>query len=83
MNPKKGKVWVREFNSKYQKALTSLRQNPLRHPIYFREPFGDSDIEYRYFEVGWFTVFYSFDGSTVTVWYIKNSKSDFTVYTIK
>ncbi len=42
-------------------------------------PFDESNEHgYRSFRLGWFTVFYTVEVSSFTVWHVRSSKSDFT-----
>lgn len=74
----KGLIWSDRFYEAYLKEIDRLKVNPLVHPQCSVYPFDCIDTGYRSFTVGWFTVFYTVEETTFTVWHIRSSKSDFT-----
>ncbi len=74
----KGVAWADRFYSEYARSIERLKNNPFIYPRCTLYPFDLIDTEYRSFRCGWFTVFYTVEEKTFTVWHIRSSRSDFT-----
>ncbi len=75
--PDKGEIWCDRFYDAYLGEIGRLEANPFIHPVCVVYPFDELDTTYRSFTVGWFTVFYTIEETTFTVWHVRSSKSDF------
>lgn len=73
----KGVLWEERFFVEYRREIEILKCDPCHHPPCRVFPFDCCDTMYRSFVVGWFTVFYTVEESSFTVWAVKSSKSDF------
>lgn len=74
---RKGVDWADAFYDLYGKEIEEIKANPFKHGVCTEFPFDSVDTDYRSFVVGWFTVFYTVEESTFTVWHVRSSKSDF------
>lgn len=75
--PEKGDAWCDRFYEAYLREIERLEANPFIRPVCTVYPFDELDTTYRSFAVGWFTVFYTVEDSSFTVWHVRSSKSDF------
>lgn len=73
----KGERWARRFLSDYTHVIESLKNNPFLYSACRVFPFNLAESTYRTFCVGWFTVFYTVEDKSFTVWHIRSSRSDF------
>ncbi len=73
----KGVAWAQDFFDSYRREIERMKVDPFRHPYCRVFPFDSLDTGYRSFIVGWFTVFYTVEEESFTVWAVKSSKSDF------
>lgn len=73
----KGVRWAECFFKEYKHEIELLKCDPYRYPPCRIFPFDCGSTAYRSFVVGWFTVFYTVEESSFTVWAVKSSKSDF------
>lgn len=75
----RGEELADAFFDAYIDKIHQLEQMPFMHPLCNVYPFdGGSPLGYRSFRLGWFTVFYTVETATLTVWHVRSSKSDFT-----
>ena len=74
----KGEAWARRFFRDYFERINLLKSNPFFYGKCRVYPFDEVETEYRSFTVGWFTVFYTVETDTFTVWHVRPSRSDFT-----
>lgn len=74
----KGRAWANRFYREYRERITTLKSDPFRYGRCLVYPFDRVETQYRSFTVGWFTVFYTVEADTFTVWHIRSSRSDFT-----
>jgi plasmid stabilization system protein ParE len=79
-NPNKTTEQINVFNKELRIQVTNLKRNPKMYPVRYEVVFDGNVIPIRYFNVHWFTVFYSYDDSLVTIWFIRSSKSDFSKF---
>ncbi|MBQ9004555.1 MAG: type II toxin-antitoxin system RelE/ParE family toxin [Eggerthellaceae bacterium] len=77
-DPAKGRAWANRFYRTYRERIEELKENPTRHGRCRVYPFDALDTEYRSFTCGWFTVFYTVEPDSFTVWHVRSSRSDFT-----
>ena len=64
----------------YLDKVEQLKQMPFMHALCNVYPFDENNEHgYRSFRLGWFTVFYTVEASSFTVWHVRSSKSDFTL----
>lgn len=73
----KGVEWADYFYREYSSVIERLKSNPFFYPVCNVYPFDIIDTSYRSFTCGWFTVFYTVELDSFTVWHIRSSKSDF------
>ncbi|WP_165173287.1 type II toxin-antitoxin system RelE/ParE family toxin [Adlercreutzia sp. ZJ242] len=73
----KGERWAQRFYEDYRQSIEEIKRDPYIHGICRVHPFDCVDTTYRCFTVGWFTIFYTVEGSSVIVWHVRSSKSDF------
>lgn len=73
----KGEEWATQFFSDYHGKIERLKDNPFFYGKCGVYPFNRGDTEYRSFVVGWFTVFYTVEATSFTVWHVRPSRSDF------
>lgn len=73
----KGVLWADRFYADYARAIALLKDNPLFYPVCTVYPFNEIKTAYRSFRCGWFTVFYTVENDSFTVWHIRASRSDF------
>ena len=74
----KGVAWADRFYLDYAKAIDTISLNPYFYPVCTVYPFNELSSRYRSFRCGWFTVFYTVEEQSFTVWHIRSSRSDFT-----
>ena len=74
----KGEAWAARFFQDYFEKVNQLKENPFFYGKCDVYPFTRGETEYRSFTVGWFTVFYTVEAETFTVWHVRPSRSDFT-----
>jgi plasmid stabilization system protein ParE len=74
----KGKLWMDEFDEAYETECASIMDNPCRHAQCLVLPLEYDSLGIFSFSVKWFTVFYTFDESSIKIWHVAHSKSDFT-----
>lgn len=77
-NMAKGVEWAASFYADYRAQIEELKSNPYRYPACDVYPFDCIETKYRSFRVGWFTIFYTVEEDTFTVWHVRSSKSNFT-----
>jgi hypothetical protein len=71
---------ILQFTNELNEKIELLKQNPELYHIRKEGVFAYTEEEWRLFTVHWFTVFYTYKDSTVYIWYIRPSKSDFSVF---
>ena len=74
----KGEAWAARFFVDYFETIERLKKNPFFYGKCRVYPFNQGATEYRSFVVGWFTVFYTVEAESFTVWHVRPSRSDFT-----
>lgn len=79
----KGVAWADRFYAEYKEKIETLKENPFLYSPCCVYPFVLIETEYRSFPCGWYTIFYTVDDSSFTVWHIRSSRSDFTSIRIK
>ena len=77
-DPAKGRAWANRFYKAYRDHIEELKADPLRYGKCRVYPFNAIETEYHSFTVGWFTVFYTIEDESFTVWHVRSSRSDFT-----
>lgn len=76
---RRGEELADAFFDSYIDKIQQLKQMPYMHALCNVYPFDESNGHgYRSFRLGWFTVFYTVENSSFTVWHVRSSKSDFT-----
>lgn len=76
---RRGEELADAFFDSYIDKIQQLKQMPYMHALCNVYPFDESNGHgYRSFRLGWFTVFYTVENSSFTVWHVRRSKSDFT-----
>ena len=73
----KGIMWSSRFYEDYKKSIDEIKENPYKYSKCCIYPFNCIETQYRYFTVGWFTIFYTVEDDSFTIWHIRSSKSDF------
>ena len=73
----KGIAWADRFYADYAETIARLKDNPFFYARCTVFPFDQVDTAYRSFRCGWFTVFYTVESHSFTVWHIRASRSDF------
>jgi hypothetical protein len=76
-DPSKGKQWADDFYAQYRQIIETLKINPYKYHICNIFPFDQIPTQYRYFTVGWFTVFYTVEPDCFIVWHVMSSRADF------
>lgn len=79
----KGVAWADKFYADYAETIERLKSNPFFYAKCDIYPFDILETEYRSFRCGWFTVFYTVQKDTFTVWHVRSSQSDFSVIRFK
>lgn len=74
----KGIEWADSFYETYEAKIEELKTCPTKYHVCTLYPFNLIETDYRTFTVGWFTVFYTVEKNTFTIWHIRSSSSDFT-----
>jgi plasmid stabilization system protein ParE len=73
----KGELWMSEFDETYERECVSIMSNPYCHAQCLVLPPEYDDLDIHSFSIKWFTVFYTFDDSSVKIWHVVHSRSDF------
>jgi len=68
---------IKEFQDDLDRKLELLKDNPCLYAIRKSGIFINAQKDFRVFTAYWFTVFYTYEDSKISVWYIRSQKSDY------
>jgi plasmid stabilization system protein ParE len=71
---------IKQFTNELDHKIELLKQNPELYDVRKDGVFAYTEEDWRLFTAHWFTVFYTYKDSTVYIWYIRSSKSDFSTF---